>query len=829
MNRRFLWVFVAVWGCWSSESQGAEKRSWARASDEEVKMVGTFGDLTKLVLRGNEGFSDEHIREVLRGHFFLQAACRPTASLSPLVQMLEELLQEAYRHSGFPDATVRITVADGEPHLLATIVGGPRYVADAIRVEGVTPGLAEKVRDRLSTATSDIRPRPGIRFFRNGQPLALQKAPEPKGKSKALDDSATEQLWVRCYPVVADKRRREEIDRAIADTLATHGYPLDSFQTAIVPAEEGRATLKVSVSAPATAINLDSIVLTGLERHSREDVLQYMGLEPGQTYDLSAIIEAYDRLRDCCRFWQHDMKIELATPADPDDLHSRYADDPRTTLIVNLLEYTHVAKLGEPLAEEDAILQKSGIWMRDFFQGDGWDVCARMEYPLTPEQGSGGSLDAIVAPSRGVIAAMSGQHRVREQDANWQFEILSTANQISLTDARKSKRWNLRTKASPTVNIGIEADGIVDGRFKSSFSYGMGIATGKDVSTYCQVNVDPVVWVHFLHRENSQWTLGQGVLEVLDGSARLRVNAETGRILSLEATSEDGSKCFVRTVASVDSDFSKRQQQIRGLAVGGDTTRTSATLLDWALTVFDQAFEGKQLIPPQTRDRLRRLMDSDLGRAIDEKVAKEAEADRTLVWELQLASPHTVGKVQGDFMLPYTVPAADQLFVRESWPWTVHREVIFYMASKGDAEERVATAKEIARARSRDDTGPIFYWTNLALRWGYAADAANGLTKFTDGSFTREVEMLTTPDTGMIKLLATVVPVVQSLPEEDTNWLCGLAGDDVASKLEEVTRLLRKLDASSDEALQASLRELLEGEIRERVEADLRAAASAAE
>jgi hypothetical protein len=203
-------------------------------------------------------------------------------------------------------------------------------------------------------------------------------------------------------------------------------------------------------------------------------------------------------------------------------------------------------------------------------------------------------------------------------------------------------------------------------------------------------------------------------------------------------------------------------------------------------------------------------------------------ADPVDAWQFQPGARAENEKYRSSGWYATMARQSDGLFERDTWPWTVARELGFYWSiEEPDKRDLYRLWIEVHRVYWRDDSGPLLAWALTNTSETPRQDIANwGLYKFTDGGFEREVAMLTTPDTGMMKLLAKVVPVVQSLPEDDARWLCGLTGEGWAPTLEELTRLARKLDATSDESLQTSLKAMLEGEIRDRAEADLRAAAS---
>lgn len=299
----------------------SDKLESLTAREPESATVGKLGDLSTLTLKGNTLFEGEDLCNELGCCLELQAACRPTAPLPPMVELLEKTLAAGYAFSGCPGTVVRVTFSNDESHLTATIREGRRLQADSVRFKGVEKELAGTLRERLTTGVEDIRARPQIYFYREHEPLAHQGLPEQE-ESEASGGS----LWVSGEPVRWSDERISQIRQAVADELAIRGFPEAKLDLRIQPAEDNEADLVVEVAELGPHARLDSIEFSGLERHTRQEMLEIMGVKEGERLDVAGLVEAYDRLADSCRFWRHGFFIQFPKPADPT---LRYATPPK--------------------------------------------------------------------------------------------------------------------------------------------------------------------------------------------------------------------------------------------------------------------------------------------------------------------------------------------------------------------------------------------------------------------------------------------------------------------------------------------------------------------
>jgi hypothetical protein len=811
MNRRILWVFLVVWGCAAVVPTGAEEA--AQFGDEipvaDGIAVRTYGDLTELQIEGNQLFTDEELREELGRHLRLLAACRPTAELIPLIDLLEEVLQEAYRQSGCPDARITVSPAVDRPYLQAVVEEGHRYEAGDVQLRGVEPALVDYLKKHLTRSKQDDTSRKGIYLARG---LELLKQEKSGGE-----------LWIMGEPVRGSKTQLAKLRQVIAKELAKAGYPLAKFELEIAPNSKESAHLVIDITELGARANLDVIELQGLDRHSREEFLALMGIAEGDPLDMEVFAAAYDRVQDSCRFWRHDFVVQFPVLEDP---KWRYdTADPRTKLVVKILEYDIVPKLSEPLDEQDEVLRRAGKWTREFFEQDEWVLKVHYWSGKTYHKVSDLEVDGLYSPLEGVLLDVGFLFTHAGSAKTHEVAAVSRPNYFAISNIAGDGRHTLATDTMAQITFNFTGAEKVEGLFQASFYFAMAASTDQAAPSQVPVTIDPVVLVHEAHRPASHVERKGEVLVIERPGANWRIDIPTGRVIEVELNDGQHQQVRISTVKRDEVQLDLQFETFEALPDQHDREDKHASLVRWIDELCVELAPEAPLVPPVVRKMVLDYLANEAGTGL-EAADERGDSKVPKSWKFQLAEGGADTGFSWDGLVASLATNSDCLFERETWPWTFVRELGL---NRGEllAKERSLWKQELVRALCRDDTGPIAYDALLQLEVVDRDGAEAGLEKFDDGSFEREVEMLTTPDTGMMKLLAKVVPVVQGLPEEDTNWLCRLAGDDVAPKLEEVTRLLRKLDASSDEALQQSLRGLLEGEIRERVEADLRAAAGA--
>lgn len=802
--------------CWGSERDDFEQYA-------SKALVELRGDLSTLVFHGQEYFTADELRAALAEDLDVVAATRPTGSLLKLVNAVERTLCAGYAQSGCLDVHVDFSLDDDTGSLVVNIEPGPRYLARDIRILDAPAEMEAPIKVWLTSEPKSISPRPRLRFRRDSQLLASHKSSQDR-KSNLWQQSVESVAWKPGEPVRGSQGHLDRIRTGVADTLAVHGYPLATFEVRLDPAGPSHTDLVIDLFDTGPRATLSIIKIHGLEQHSYTEVFEHLGLASNEKYELATILDAYDRLNSTPQFWQHEIEVRFPSP-NPQPLGLLTFDAP-VRMEIDLTEFRHVAKLGEAPLEVHQALQRAGMWAQGFLEQNEWDLCVQLEMPVADVCRL--KSEVLVRPNQGWIATSQLVLAEVPRVAVCQLTVLNTQYLSGATDLEGKTRWSVPYcfPVVPCVEcVPAELAGEI---YLSSLQFETTLERGNDARPPLRWNFDPRVALNEAHRQSARYRFEDGLLIISQLNGRIRIDPQTGRLIEYEGWLDDGTT-YKLTTCQVKSRFEQHLATFEALPNQCVPGEELGSLIRWSLGVLDQLPGGRPWIDPALRDGIVQFTRSEDFEPWERNRGLGRRNSPSVAWDFQPGVQSPSEEQRSRSWYAAAARKADQLFERETWPWTVAREFgLYWSLDKPDHRQRYVLWWELFRAGQRDDSGPLYAWVLVSGMEGETAGVAEwGLRKLDDGSFEREVDMLTTPDTGMMKLLAKVVPVVQSLPEEDTRWLCELAGKEMAPTLEEIARLLRQLDASSDEALQASLRQLLEGEIRERVEADLRAAASA--
>ena len=146
--------------------------------------------------------------------------------------------------------------------------------------------------------------------------------------------------------------------------LSDQGYPFARFKVDVVPRANETASLVVNIEDEGTPVVLGKLLVKGLERHSKEQLMSFLGLKPGMPLDAQVYQDVHAKLRNSCRFWHYMLLVRLP-PLKPD----RYSPlSAKVDLGITLVEYDRVPLLGEPLTNEEKTLKKAARWLETYLQ-----------------------------------------------------------------------------------------------------------------------------------------------------------------------------------------------------------------------------------------------------------------------------------------------------------------------------------------------------------------------------------------------------------------------------------------------------------------------------
>ena len=146
-------------------------------------------------------------------------------------------------------------------------------------------------------------------------------------------------------------------------------------------------------------------------------------------FDAETVDQVCHKLRQSCRFWTYEVTVQIAAP----EAGGRYVvEEPEVHLVIDVVEYEKVPKLGEPLSEVNQALLRAANWANAYVRSD-----APSEKDLVIDlQGHlgefAGEAQLCMAPTEGVAVSWKGSAGDRHVDET----LRSERGRLTLADYR---------------------------------------------------------------------------------------------------------------------------------------------------------------------------------------------------------------------------------------------------------------------------------------------------------------------------------------------------------------------------------------------------------
>jgi parvulin-like peptidyl-prolyl isomerase len=390
-------------------------------------LVGGRGALEALEFEGNASFSARALRGGLAGEPEFLAAAHPSAPLAEYLATVRRVLLRGYRNHGFPEAAVAAAPAAPLSKVRVKIIEGPRFKQGEVRVEGagevpaaelvraLTEPAAKLIADEVleEAVETVLQEQRGPKT--NPQAEAMAKELSARLPSvglgqlpanpalenvnafraeQAARNAASEAIWRRGEPVSFDEDFLDRVAAKVRRVLGERGHPLATVKTALErddAAQLGRLVVRIKEGPRAI---IGEIVVRGAHRNSREDVLQYLGLAPGQEVTLRTLARAKVALWDSARFYAFDVTAQPRPPP------GREVD-----LTVELEESEARPLLRVALPRHEAALVRFANWFTT--------TAAQREFAIATGSDGPGPLAVAVSPEKGVAADIGARDGAR--------------------------------------------------------------------------------------------------------------------------------------------------------------------------------------------------------------------------------------------------------------------------------------------------------------------------------------------------------------------------------------------------------------------------------
>lgn len=765
-----------------------------RAQDHGIAKLGRP---PRLEIQGAQAFKVEEIRDRLLGDLDVANACYPTTSVDDLCALLTAKTREAYLYAGFADVAIQTTASTNDEQLEMSIAEGQKYLAGEVVVRGANSVDAAALIQELIAAPSQA------------------DAASKKRRTR----------WEAGDVARSDARTVSRLRNEIEKILLERGRTGVQFNVEIVPDPNlSVAALVISFSDEGTDAILDEILVSGNEKNSHDEVLAFLGLQPGMACRGDLETDVWRKLWESGRFTKSTVK--LAKPSK--------ANEP-LTLVIDLVEYENAPPLRQELSLEEAALVNFGCWLNRFGE-DHDEVVMKIE-------DEGDIFEVVLAPRHGVIATL----RVA-QDKNspvpFTLAFVMGDDRIGFYSIpAKRKIEGIPTPGRVLGNVDIT---IHDGPPKSTgegrLAFGVGLnSRGKERGLWrIHFRDTPTSMLSLAHEYQSKLAWDADKLTVSFHKKQLSLDAATGGLVEFIA---DGATSFRRTTGEFEGRLKKIDEATTDYSTDDSSGPLAAALRLYcdtglAYVTKKEDAEGRKFVK-----LLNKMATLGILEPVDRIVlaACGGPDEEFHIPDERAGTPYR--KYNGEMDAPAVkydvarlgIELCDLLALPGTWPWDTWREAMFALAGKSRHLEQ-----ELVKHLSARDSGPVRHlivgellrandMLAMARVFGLAGEARLSAAGFRD-----DYSALLDGETFLGHCLLTWADVIRHLDEAEVQTLCEvlvedgwIEGSDAAIFADLARRLRRDRASPVAQALSRALDAWWQVGLREYVKKELRDLATA--
>jgi len=803
--------------------------------------VGDWGNPKQIEIQGAETFTPKAITDALLSNWNVVLAAHPSADLRQYACTLREATLAGYRNEGFPDAKVTIgerTAIGPEPdfkdgarrpsHLLKlTIEEGPRFACGKVRISGADRMGANRLVERL---TRPYLPRDATSVRFDGI----------EGKTEATwvdrdgkDVELVGPVWQRGEPAPFADAARQQFRRRVTAAMADLGYHFAAFDVWVVPRQSKKrrtADLQIDIIDEGPKAEIARIEVEGNQKNSDEEIIEYLALEPGTVFDRQEQARLLQRLWRSGRFIRY-----FVEPQEPE------TKGESLWLKIDVTEYPEAPPLSQPLSPEEEAMLRLRDWLANPAR---WK--SDMVLTAWHEDDPGKELEVTVSPEHGVAATYGNRHRRRGFD--WAL-VAADGHAGFYSSARRSKLESELSLARVLAEIKLSmaeepSDSERPYRQVTVFAAAL-TARGAPAGSPLRLKLrfDPCHFLAYIHEHDAKCEIRQGILTLEADGSVCRVEASSGRLIELdlrqqteEPKVQSGLRIRLKKNAMVGQ-LRKIRTVSAGYANEFDARRPISSLLGFACrdtTAWKQlGFDARQLAALQIASS---AIDAGVLGPLDDLSAdattnnncattnsNATKSDRENTFTIP-GGLDGMGNVSASSLSSQglwsraAVMRADDLFPRQSWPWTVWRETALVVGGEPRYADRT-----LADLHDSESTGPLCLLTVASLLDRVHPNAAHkfaqqGLTRLLLDDFRNDYRPLLDDDFLLGKCVLHLATVLRDMDDQGVRAIAeSLDAEDAKLFGQAVEVLRRERDRPIEEALGEVLDELWENGLRHRV------------
>ena len=477
---------------------------------------------------GNSYFSADAIRTALSLDISAQQATSPYVRPEQYNDVLRARIMRGYLHCGFSDVEVAVSAAPSDGTITAGITEGAQRFCGDIHVSGLTAGECQFVASLIKSASDKTNPlqesQPTLKYWKHASAMSFVKSAE------------------------------QEYRQTIREALTAAGYPEAQFAV-VCPEntvdEKQNVELRISVTDSGPPLTVGNITFTGLEKHSPEQLIEFLKLSSGMPLTLELRERIVGELLDSGRFLIAEVK------------HSPYFIDPEVPLElqIRVREYDRTVALSEDMSESQQALMKLSKWLSGWetsnqdahcrFTGTAEQVTKVVQATVSPVLHSfcnsaiGTSapgqfcLDFITSPTEGSLFTFSFTDFTEE--VSMRRTVLLTKSMQGLLAWQSRKKWLPADPASLQATMGIHGIWKNESERRCTFKYGYGFHKNTEHATglKAHVNVTAAAVMDLFHDKIKNVSVQNGVQRLAMESGDLLLKSDTGAPQELNLKAEN--------------------------------------------------------------------------------------------------------------------------------------------------------------------------------------------------------------------------------------------------------------------------------------------------
>ncbi len=634
------------------------------------RKVGQLGSTKRLMFEGNQTFSADELSHALRAHGDWLLAAHPAAPLADFLNVTRISLERGYQRAGFPSVVVKEGRLEANPdRLVYEIVEGPRYTAGTVTVSGAKSIKPELIIQKLTTA---------------------EKTATDQDKQKTNSSKKPKIEWQQGKPAPLDATRPGELKRAVLKIMEQHGLMQAKVQSDIVRDDSARtAALLVKILSEGPTAILDKVEFTGLKRDSDAEVMQYLGLVPGQPFLSGRLKEIENLLLQSARYTSYKA---AATP--------RQADQPEMNLKIDLVEMPEAPKLAVALNDNQKALLQASAWANEIFSTGSEDLLLKLSN--LPKEGGRQDLELIYNSQHGahltvtVTDDAAGKLNPRRLALHYAQEAMTglfsmqegRVKQWMHTPAGKGLAWDYFVKFETNE----PKDGVTLGNtnFGGSFKPAVENATSKLALTMTPAAALLISLKYAALQQNRDGRfLMQSPPTPGGNESSVVIDTATGRVREITiGTWGKGHTGFSRftvttAVGALDRATREMEAESAGLVNAYEGKEALASWAGFLTAGFLQGGFGMsppakpETIPPRSHAAYELARSLSVGGAqVYNAIFSSSESDYFVP---NAPDKPVETKLSGSIISQYALFLTDALAGDDTWPWLLAREVFYSM------------------------------------------------------------------------------------------------------------------------------------------------------